>query len=192
MLSILNHFNKLLLLKTSLTLNTPIRQNTLQLLDSQLVQILRLHLFSLYRELDGTNFRIGRIDSLAYFFGGHAEGEGVGYVAFDGVDVVADFAFAGSEIGSFAVFSEGGFDFGFVFGIGFGNVCLYGFNYFDAYCEILGLGVLGVRLVCLNGLVMDAAVWVLEYNDIKSRGNDSFLKTGKTHLHILQPWQEKP
>lgn len=45
----------------------------------------------------------------------------MGDVAFDGVDVVADFAFAGGEGVEGAVGAEGGFDFGFVFLVWFGH-----------------------------------------------------------------------
>ena len=55
------------------------------------------------------------------------------YVTFDGVDVVADFTFTGSNV-CFAVFAHSGFDFGFVFLVGFRDGCSDFVHYFDAYC----------------------------------------------------------
>jgi len=134
MFRILHSLHKLILLHTPLTLHPSIQQNTLELLHPQLAQILLLQLLRLDRELDRANLRIVLINSLTKPVDGHAEGEGLGDVAFDGVDVVADFAFARGEGVLGAVGAEGRFDCGFGFMIGFGHCVADFLHYFHADC----------------------------------------------------------
>jgi hypothetical protein len=121
MLRLLNPLNKLLLLHASLTFHSPIQQNTLELLHPQLGQILDLQILRLDGEFDRTNFRIVFGDAFAQSIRGHAEGEGLSDVAFDGVDVVADFLFSGREFVVGAVCAYGGFDFWFYGLVWFGH-----------------------------------------------------------------------
>ena len=112
MLGILHLLDEFVLLQTSRALDAAVGQNALELLHPQLAQVLGLELLRLEGELDAANLRVGHIDPLADAVGGHAGGEGLGDVALDGVDVVADLALAGTEVGPGAVLAEGGLDLG--------------------------------------------------------------------------------
>ena len=132
MLRLLHLLNKLLLLHTPLTLHPPIQQNTLELLHPQLGQILGFQILRLDGELDPANLGITLINTFTQSIGRHPEREGLGHVAFDGVDVVAYFLFARREGFVGAVRADCGFDFGFVFLIGFGHGVANVGHYFHA------------------------------------------------------------
>jgi len=95
MFRILNHFNELLFLHTSLALDTAVKQDTLELLNAQLRNILLFHVFRLHRKFHGANFTIRLIDTFAQPIIRHAERKRVRYVSLDGVDVIADLTFPG-------------------------------------------------------------------------------------------------
>lgn len=110
MLSLFDSRDELLLLNTSLALDASVSENLLQLFDSQLGDILRLHLFSLDWELYRANFRVALVDALTNLERSHAQRERLGNISLDGVDVVANLAFT-SIAGIFlAVVAHGSLD----------------------------------------------------------------------------------
>ena len=121
MFRILHLLNELILLHAALTLDSPIRQNALELLHPQLRQILRLQIFRLDGEFHGTNFGVGLINSLTEAVIRHSEAEGLSDVAFDGVDVVTNFLLLCREVVAGAEVAQSCFNFGFVFLVLFGQ-----------------------------------------------------------------------
>ena len=134
MLGLLHLLDELLLLQTSRALDTTVGQNALELLHPQLAQVLGLELFRLERELDAANLRVGLIDPLADTVGGHSGGEGLGHVALDGVEVVADLALAGTEVGLGTVLAEGGLNLGLLLDVALVHGIAHVLDDLDANC----------------------------------------------------------
>jgi hypothetical protein len=106
-LRVLHSLDKLLLFDTSLTFDISVRQDLLELFDTQLGYVLLVHLFRFDGESNGTDFRIALGDSLTHLERGHAQGKGLRNVAFDGINVVANLFFSCRKIILAAVVAHG-------------------------------------------------------------------------------------
>ena len=134
MLCLLHSFDKFLLLHTPLTVHSSVCQNLFQLLHPQFGDVFRIHFFRLDWKLDGANFRIALVDALTHLECGHTERKGLRHVAFDRINVIANFLFFCAERLLFAVRTEGLFDLGLFAGVLFAEVVFDIVNNFDADC----------------------------------------------------------
>jgi hypothetical protein len=119
--SFLNPLDEFILFNAPFAFYSSFRQDLLQLLDSQLAQILLFQIFRFNGEFDSADFRVGLCNSLAHFERRHAQGERLGNIALDRVDVITDFLFSCRQriilVG--AVLSHGVFDFWLFLGVFF-------------------------------------------------------------------------